>query len=474
MGIVLTFVVNAGLNFALGLLIALVLGPEAFGRFSLALTVALIINTALFEWLRLSVTRFYSAHSGTDDPALRATLSLGYAGVSLSLAALTVATFALELDLGLPTTLLAAAAATGFAYGLFEYQAALARARFLDGVYARLVVVKNGLAFALMMASAWITRDPLWVMAGAALSASAALLPVWSALRDPAARLDLADPQRLKVFAAYGAPIVAANVAFQLTLLATRGATASAHGFAEAGRLALATDVGLRLVATLGAALDVFLFQLAVRVDEREGREAAERQVMRNAVLIFAALLPLAAGYLVLMPAFEAILVGEGFRGAYALYSWILVPGLLAFGLIQYALNPLFQLARRTGPALGVALVTLAVTGALLLGLPDRLGPAALAGAHAAGLVAAFIVALVLAARITTARPLLRDLAGIVGATAVMAVAVWPLRAVGPAWASLLVGAAAGAGLYGTLILALDVAGLRGLVMARLRTRKAA
>jgi hypothetical protein len=110
----------------------------------------------------------------------------------------------------------------------------------------------------------------------------------------------------------------------------------------------------------------------------------------------------------------------------------------------------------------------------LLLGLPDRLGPAALAGAHAAGLVAAFIVALVLAARITTARPLLRDLAGIVGATAVMAVAVWPLRAVGPAWASLLVGAAAGAGVYGTLILALDVAGLRGLVMARLRTRKAA
>jgi O-antigen/teichoic acid export membrane protein len=473
MGIVLTFTVNAGLNFALGLLVALVLGPEAFGRFSVALTIALVVNTALFEWLRLSATRFYSERTRSDDPALRATLGLGYAGMTLSLAALTVAALASGADLGLPATLLATAAVTGFAYGLFEYKAALARARFLDGVYARLVVIKNGLAFVLMMAGAWITRDPLWVMAGAALSAAAAVLPVWSALRDPAAHPTLADLRRLKAFAAYGAPIVAANVAFQLTLLATRGATASAHGFAEAGRLALATDVGLRLVATLGAALDVFLFQLAVRVDEREGREAAERQAMRNAVVVLAALCPLAAGYLALMPAFEALLVGEGFRGAYARYSWILVPGLLAFGLVQYALNPLFQLGRRTGPALLVALAAPVVTGALLLGLPSRLGPSVLAGAHAAGLVAAFLVALVMAARATGARPPLRDLAGVVGATAIMAAAVWPLRDLGPAWASLLAGGIIGAGLYGTLILVLDVAGLRGLAMARLRTRPA-
>ena len=474
MGIVLTFAVNAGLNFALGLLVAYVLGPEAFGRFSVALTIALVVNTALFEWLRLSATRFYSARTRSDDPALRATLGLGYAGMTLSLAALTVAALAAGADLGLPATLLATAAVTGFAYGLFEYKAALARARFLDGVYARLVVIKNGLAFVLMMAGAWITRDPLWVMAGAALSAAAAVLPVWSALRDPAAHPTLADPRRLKAFAAYGAPIVAANVAFQLTLLATRGATASAHGFAEAGRLALATDVGLRLVATLGAALDVFLFQLAVRVDEREGREAAERQAMRNAVVVLAALCPLAAGYLALMPAFEALLVGEGFRGAYAHYSWILVPGLLAFGLIQYALNPLFQLGRRTGPALLVALAAPVVTGALLLGLPSRLGPSVLAVAHAAGLLAAFMVALVMAAQITRARPPWRDLAGVVGATAIMAGAVWPVRNLDPAWASLLVGGALGAGLYGTLILALDVAGLRGLAMVRLRARRAA
>ncbi|KAA2244309.1 lipopolysaccharide biosynthesis protein [Salinarimonas soli] len=473
MGIVLTFVVNAGLNFALGLLVAMVLGPEAYGRFSVALTIALVINTAGFEWLRLGVTRFYSARSRAEDPSLRATLNLGYAAVSLSLAALTIAALALGVDVGLPAALLAGAALTGFANGLFEYQAALARARFLDAVYARLVAVKNGLAVCAMVGGAWLTRDPVWVIAGAALSAAAAVVPVWRALRDPDARLALADPARLRVLAAYGAPVVAANVAFQMALLATRGASASAHGFAEAGRLALATDIGLRLVATLGAALDVWLFQLAVRADERDGRAAAERQIMRNAVLVFTALCPLAAGYLALMPAFEALLVGDGFRGAYGSYSWILMPGLLAYGLVQFALNPVFQITRRTGAALTTALVALVVTGALLLGLPARLDPWVLAAAHAAGLVAAFLVGLWLAARLTSARPAWRDLAAVVGASGLMTAAVWPLRGIGPAPVSLALGTGVGAAIYAVLILACDVGGLRGLLLSRVRARPA-
>ena len=66
MKIIAAFLVNAGLNFALGLLVARFLGPDEFGRYAVAMAVAVVINTAFFEWLRLSTTRFYSGepHAG--------------------------------------------------------------------------------------------------------------------------------------------------------------------------------------------------------------------------------------------------------------------------------------------------------------------------------------------------------------------------------------------------------------------------
>ena len=56
MAVIAAFILNAGLNFVLGLLIAKLLGPADFGRFALATTGAIVLNTVLFEWLRLSAT----------------------------------------------------------------------------------------------------------------------------------------------------------------------------------------------------------------------------------------------------------------------------------------------------------------------------------------------------------------------------------------------------------------------------------
>ena len=56
MAVIAAFVLNAGLNFALGLLLAKLLGPADFGRFALATAGAIVLNTLLFEWLRLSAT----------------------------------------------------------------------------------------------------------------------------------------------------------------------------------------------------------------------------------------------------------------------------------------------------------------------------------------------------------------------------------------------------------------------------------
>ena len=65
----LAFVSNALFNFLVALLVARFLGPAEFGRFAIAWAGAVLINTAGFDWLRLSAVRFYSQRVRRDEPA---------------------------------------------------------------------------------------------------------------------------------------------------------------------------------------------------------------------------------------------------------------------------------------------------------------------------------------------------------------------------------------------------------------------
>jgi O-antigen/teichoic acid export membrane protein len=462
------FSANAGLAFVLGLVVAHFLGPESFGRYGVAMALAVVVNTVLFEWLRLSATRFYSDRSRQADPGIRATLELGYALAALALAGLVAAAFAAGTDLGLPTTLLAAATLAGLGMGLFDYQAALARARFLEGTYAGLVLLKNAFAFLLMTTGAW-RGEPALVLLGSAVAAGAAVLIARRRLADPQARYRFARRDVAVSFAAYALPLVAANLLYQVMPLMNRATLAARDGFGEAGQFALAADVGLRLFMTVGSALDILLFQLAVRADEASGRAAAEDQVARNVAIVAAVLAPFAAGLWLVLPAIEALIVPAAFRGPFAAYMNWFLPGFLAFALIQYALNPAFQLRRRTGPVVAAAVVALALNGALLAVLPGRMGPMGVAAAQLAGLAAAAAIVAGLAWCSGLRLPW-RDLGLVTVAVAAMVAAVLPLRGLDPV--PLLAAAVpAGIAVYGGLAVLFDVAGLRGLVLGRLRPR---
>ncbi|MDF3060417.1 MAG: hypothetical protein K0S06_526 [Microvirga sp.] len=471
MSIVVAFFVNAALNFALGLLVAKFLGPSDFGRYAVAMAVAIVLNTLAFEWLRLSATRFYSEARRTAEPGIRATLDLGYAAAALVLVALVLAASLAGLEAGLPVPLLAVATGAAIGMAMFDYRAALARARFLDRAYSRLVLFKNLVAFGLMVGGAYLFREPALVLAGAAASGGLALLVARGILADCGATPAAAERRHLAAFASYAVPLVAANLIYQLIPLLNRSALAVTDGYAEAGQFALAADVGLRIFMTIGSALDLLLFQLVVRTDESHGRAEAEAQVARNLALVVALLLPLAAGYWLAMPAFEALVVPASYRGSFAIYSTILIPALFAFALIQYALNPVFQLKRRTGPVVLAAFVALAVNAALLAILPERAGPQGVAIGQLAGLAAAALLFTIMAVRQGGLRLPWRDI-GLAGlATAAMVLALLPLRSLDPPALALGLVTIGGAGIYAAIAYALDMAGLRVLLRARFSRR---
>ncbi len=472
MTIVLTFFINAGLNFVLGLLVAKFLGPEEFGRYAIAAAIATVLNATFLDWLRLSAARFYSERTGREEPRVRATLDTLVASISLGLVSLLAVAIVAGVDFRLPAALAAAATGAGVCSGLFDYHAALARARFQERVYALIVIVKNVMAFVLMVGGAFLFQSASIVLVGTCLSVAAALLVTRRALADDGSTgrnmWRSADARLALTFLRYGMPIVVAVTIYTLLPFINRTAVAALYGYAEAGRFSLAADLGVRMFAVAGSALDILLFQIAVRTDELHGREKAEHQINRNAVVVLAFLLPTAAGYWLVLPSFEAVIVPAAFRGSFATYTTLLMPGLFAFAIIQYALNPVFQLAKGTGPAVAASLVGLAVNAALAVALPPRFGADGFALAQSGAMLAALATLFTLASLRTRFSLPLRDVAIIVGAAAVMMGALAPFRHHEPAVLVLPLLIVAGVAIFALIVAAFNVAGLRDELRRRL------
>jgi O-antigen/teichoic acid export membrane protein len=461
MTVLLPFVINAGLNFVLGLLIALFLGPAEFGRYAIGAAIIVLVNTAMLDWVKLSAVRFYSLKSREEQPEIRATLDVLAAGISIALSGLLVAAIVAGIDFRLPATLLAAAVLGGVGAGLFDYHGAIARARFLDAAYARLIIIKNLVALVLMVGGAWLTKDPTVVLLGGLVSVAVALLAVRRALADAPLSLAAARKDLAKTFLLYALPLVAGNAIYSLIPLLNRSLLAGAYGFAEAGYFSLASDMGLRLFGTLGATIEIVLLREVIRLDETRGRLAAQKRIARNIPLVLLIALPVAAGFWSVLPAFDRLIVPPSFQGRFAGYMAILLPGFAAITLFQAALYPVFLIGKRTLIATLVALLALAVNVALAFALLPALGPAAYGWGQSVALLTVLVVTAVAALRELPAAPAWRDCALALLAAVVMAGAIWPLRDRFAAPVELGLQVALGIVVYAGMVLACDIARCR-------------
>jgi O-antigen/teichoic acid export membrane protein len=183
--------------------------------------------------------------------------------------------------------------------------------------------------------------------------------------------------------------------------------------------------------------------------------------------VVLALMLPTAAGYWLILPSFEALIVPEEFRGSFVAYSALLIPSLFAFAMIQYALNPVFQLAKGTAPVVAASALGLAVNVALVFLLTPRFGSEGFALAQSGGMLAALAASFTLASRGTRFVLPLRDVGIIVAATAIMTGALAPFRRHEPALLALPVLILAGAAVFMLVMTTFNVAGLRDELRAR-------
>jgi O-antigen/teichoic acid export membrane protein len=187
--------------------------------------------------------------------------------------------------------------------------------------------------------------------------------------------------------------------------------------------------------------------------------------------IVIAMVLPACTGLWLTLPSIEQLAVPVAFRGHFDFLLPLMMTGLFSMAMIQYAINPIFQIEKKTAPLIAAALAACAADPLLLLILPPDGGASSLAIAQAGAMLAALIVLIGFAIRAKRMWPRLRDLAVTVFANALMSAIVLPMRGQVPGLATLIEQIAAGVAIYAFVVLGFDVAGLRSLTIARLRLR---
>ncbi len=463
----LVFFLNAAANFGLGIALGAILGPTEFGRFATVALGATTLGVALFDWLRLSSMRFYAASEGRA--VVSSSLEASYLAMIVAAVAVTGGVIALGATYGLAPALVALTPLMALAYARSDYTAAQMRARRQARAYAALAGVRHTLTFTVVIAVALWTRS-----AGAALAALVgatlvSLIAVGPAMRTPGAALKLADRASIRRFVVYAQPIVASTILYLVILFVDRQFALRHFGAAATGKLSLATDLGFRLFLAINFLPETLLFQRAVEREAEEGREAADAQAAVNIVLSLAILAPLAAGYVVMAPTFEALFAPPAFRGDFARLSVSLAPGFFAYCALMSTCNPIFQLGHRTWPLTLAALAALGANLALLATPAFSSDIDGVAKAFAVSLWVGLATAVAAAVRLHKARPSPRDLAVVAAATLAMSVSIKPLNALHPPALAALVALLTGGAIYAGAALGFDVGGCRAIVAARVK-----
>ncbi|MDP2356177.1 MAG: lipopolysaccharide biosynthesis protein [Beijerinckiaceae bacterium] len=469
MTVLAAFLLNTIFNFFLGLLVAYFLGPAEFGRFALALAIGAMTQSLVLDWIRLSALRFFSGAAHANRPELAPTLDFSLVIMSVCLSVLAAAVLLSGIDLPPSRALFGVAIAASIANGLFDYRSALLRAQFLDRAYARLMLIKNVMAITLTVGAAFLTGSAFAALVGACVSMAGSVVFASRAWRLEINRFRGGKRSIALDCAHYAMPIVVANVLYAGISLINRYLMMRWYGFAETGYFSLASDLGGRLIGAVGTALDALLFQLAVKADEHHGRHAAQEQVARNLTVVFTILTPAAVGFWLILPSIEALLAPPSFRGHFAAYLELLLPGLYCQGMATYAINAVFQIQKNTRVIVAAAFVGFAVNALLLFLMASSSQPSTIPIAQSVAYAAAFFCLVGLSFVAGAKRPALLHLFYAAVGVAVMTLALLPMRDWTPGVGTLATQVLTGGVIMVAFIMMFNIAGLRPILLQAIR-----
>ena len=187
--------------------------------------------------------------------------------------------------------------------------------------------------------------------------------------------------------------------------------------------------------------------------------------------VVFAIVAPAVLGCWLILPSFELLFVPQNFRGPFAYYFTLMAPALMAFALINYGINPAYQISHRLAPLMIGALVAMLVNLLAPVLLSPRIDATNYALAQSLSSLAGMAALLAMLNWLEPMWPDWRAILGTLAACASMLGACLPLRAFSPGLFTMAAEILVGASVYLAAAAAFDVAGLRSLLAPRIAAR---
>ncbi len=321
-----------------------VLPPEEYGRYALIVAGVGFLNVIFFQWLRASLLRFLPAH--LDDPGpLVSTLVSTFRVLSLSVGGIGLLVAWLW-PLGPWRGLIALSIPLLCAEAWFELNLEVARSQLQPLRYGLLAGVKSVSALVLGTLAAFAGAGAFGPLLGVLLgTVLAGFLYGTLQWRNVPCR---PSPLLLRDFFRYGMPLTATFALSFIVSASDRFLIAWLLDESQVGVYAACYDLSQQTVILLMMVVNLAAYPVALRALEREGQQAARRQLTQNAILLIAVGLPATTGLAVLAPNVAYTLLGRQFQeNAPYLIALVGVAALLS-GTRSYYFDLAFQFERRT------------------------------------------------------------------------------------------------------------------------------
>jgi O-antigen/teichoic acid export membrane protein len=466
----LTYIWARGLpsiiNFAAIALFTRLLTPEEFGRYAMVMASVFLANAVIFIWLRLSLLRF-AGSAKNQSQLLSTALACFLVLVGLNaIFALIVLPFVAD---GSQRSLILFGMLLLWLTSWLELTSDVLRAQLQPKRYGYINLLKSVTSISVGGTLAYLGWGAWGLLIGLALATALPTLiygrTIWTGIH-----LRHVDKELTRRLLRYGLPLTA-SVACSLVV---RGSDRILLGWllnsSVVGIYAAGYDLAQNSLEVLMMIIDAAAFPLAVHALERDGVQAAQKQLSQNITILLTVALPATVGLAMVAPNLAHVMLGSQFQiEAAHLIPWVALAVFLS-GVRTYYIDHAFLLGRNTVAQFFVLGLAAAVNVVLnLIWIPAH-GIQGAVWATVIAYLVSFVLAVLLARQSFPLPFPAKELLKVAGATVGMALTLWPLYTLNGAL-GLLLQVLAGIIVYALLLFALNGSQMRMKLLVRLRRR---
>nr|WP_262916567.1 oligosaccharide flippase family protein [Belliella kenyensis] len=337
------------INFAALSIYTRLLSPEVYGRYALAYSSVTLLNTLLFQWIRMSLLRYLPKFRHEEDKReLYGSIAAGF---------FTAGFLSLILVLGtlwiLPNeelrSLIYVALLLLWTEAFFEIALEILRSNLEVKQYAISFMIKSTFALLFGITLLHLGFEASGILLAIALST---ILTTGLCLRHIGKlifkNLRYFNRTFFLEFLQYGIPF---TITFGMTFIFNSSDRYFINYFLgekETGLYAVAYDLARQSLWVIMTAINLGSFPLAIRALENDGVNAANNQLSENLILLLKIAMPLAFGFMALNSEVVDLIIGEQFAEEAKKIIPYIVLGTLMVGFKNFYFDQGFQLGKRT------------------------------------------------------------------------------------------------------------------------------